>query len=84
MIMAEIKRADLRWQRKSEIDNKNDYRWLIEIVIGILTQVLVLYGARQMEFNGFIFIVLAFGDVVMAMGINDWQNRRNNNKKEKA
>lgn len=82
--MAEIKRADLRRQRKSEIDNKNDYHWLIEIVIGILTQVLVLYGARQMEFNGFIFIVLAFGDVVMAMGINDWQNRRNNKKKEKA
>lgn len=82
--MAEIKRADLRRQRKSEIDNKNNYRWLIGIVIGILAQVLVLYGARQMEFNGFIFIVLAFGDVVMAIGVNDWQNRRNNNKKKKA
>lgn len=81
--MTELKREYLRKKRRADPNNASSHKWLICIIIGILAQILILWGSTQYQFNGALIFILAFGDVVLAMGIIDYQTKRTKNKKAK-
>lgn len=81
--MTELKREDLRKKSQANPNNVSSYKWLIGIIIGILAQILILWGSTQYQFNGALVFVLAFGDVLLAIGFTDYQSRTSTNKKAK-
>lgn len=81
--MTKLKREDLRNKRRTDSNNASSYKWLISIVIGILAQILILWDSTQYQFNGALIFILAFGDVLLAMGIIDHQIKCTKNKKAK-
>lgn len=81
--MTELKREDLRNRSRAKPNNASSHKWLINIIIGILAQILILWGATQYQFNGALIFILAFGDVLLAMGIIDHQVTHTKNKKAK-
>lgn len=74
--MTELKREDSRNKFRAKPNNASSYKWLICIVIGILAQILILWGSTQYQFNGALIFILAFGDVLLAMGTINHQAKR--------
>lgn len=65
--------------------NKENMRYFDLIIVGIISQIIVLIGSlNAVNMNGiFSMLVLMFGDVCLACGVDYYESKKRKNKRKK-
>lgn len=81
------KMAESRLKRRTinSSKNKENMRYFDLIIVGIVSQIIVLIGSlNTVNMNGILsMLILMFGDVCLACGVDDYESKKHMNKRKK-